>query len=500
MHAMKTAGYLIALGLCCASVIKPAVADIWVLEPSIALDQRFDDNYYLIPAGDGSLNATRLVGELGLSRESQSAVMRGLVRVDGLLTSSDENGDEGLNSNQLLAFDAKLRSARSRYGVRVSFKQDTPSRDIAADLSDEDSLAADTGLNISRASNVARRELILKPNFQYDLTRRLMFDSKVTFSLVDHDQPSSQDAIYRQYITAFPRLDDGSFDGVPLPYNEVTLDDVGGVFTPSGELSDFQEGKIAFGLRYKFSRIETVSIAASYSQFDAEVEPDQYAIIPFEDLIPDSDVIEIRRKPLRDSASTTTKFVLGYERLLTPTLRLGVVGGVYTNTTDTTDTLRASDRPGEEIPADRLDALDSSADGWLASISVTRDAGLTRYVGKFLVDVEPSSSGAQIETHELIGNMYRILSPRLNFSLRARALEPDRLGANREDRFARRFISFEPRLEWQYSRSWTVIGAYRYRRQKARIDLISAESNAVLFALKYTPPSKIRDAARANGL
>jgi len=500
MHAMKRAGCLITLGLCCTILIEPAEADIWVLEPSVAIDQRFDDNYYLIPAGDGTLSATRLVGELGLSRESQSAVLRGLIRVDGLLTTSNDNGDEGLDSNQILAFDAKLRSARSRYGVTVGFKQDTPSRDIAADLSDQDTLATDTGINISQASNVARREITIKPNFQYDLTRRLVFDSKATITLVDHDLPSPQDAIYRQYIDAFPRLADGSFDGVPLSYNEVSLADVGNVFTPSGELDDFQEAEIEFGLRYQYSRIETVSISAGFSQFDAEVEPDQFAIIPFDDLIPDSDVIEIRRKPRRDSISTTTTVKLGYERLLTPTLRLGVEGGVYTNTTDKTDTLRASDRPGEEIPAERLTVLDTSTDGWIASISVTRDAGLTRYVGKFSVDVEPSSSGAQVETNELTGDVYRILSPRLNFSLRARAFEPDRLGANREDRFARRFISFEPKLEWQYSRNWTVSGAYRYRRQKAQIDPVSAESNAILFSLKYTPPSKIRDAARANGL
>jgi hypothetical protein len=45
-----------------------------------------------------------------------------------------------------------------------------------------------------------------------------------------------------------------------------------------------------------------------------------------------------------------------------------------------------------------------------------------------------------------------------------------------------------------------VGAAYRYRRQKAQIDPVSAESNAILLSLKYTPPSEIRDAAQANGL
>lgn len=500
MHAMKTAGCLITLGLCCTAWVKPALANIWVLEPSIAVDQRFDDNFFLTPDGGGSYSATRLVGELGLSRESQTAVLRGLVRVDGLLTTSSDGGDEDLDSNQILAFDARLRTARSRYGVTVSFKQDTPSRDIASDSTDQDAVAVDTGLDLAQSSNVARREIILRPNFQYDLTRRLAFDSKATITLVEHDLPSAQEAIFRQHLDSFPRLPDGSFDGVPLSFNEVTLADVGGVFTPTGELDDFQEGEVEFGLRYKYSRIETVSLVAGFSRFNADVEPDPFAIIPFTDLIEDSEVRQIVRRPRRDSISTTTTVSLGYERLLTPTLSLGLVGGVFTNTSDLTDTLRASDRPGEEIPAERLDVLDTSTDGWLASISITRDAGLTRYVAKFSVDVEPSSSGSQVETNELTGDVFRIINPRLDFSLRARAFEPDRLGANREDRFARRFISFEPKLEWKYSRTWTVSGAYRYRRQKAQIDPIAAESNAVLFSVKYTPPSKIRDAARENGL
>jgi len=125
---------------------------------------------------------------------------------------------------------------------------------------------------------------------------------------------------------------------------------------------------------------------------------------------------------------------------------------------------------------------------------------LTRYEARFRVDVQPSSSGSQVETQELIGEIYRELSPDLNVSLRSRAYEPDRLGANEEDRFARRFISIEPKVNWQFSRNWTVSAAYRYRRQKARVDPISAESNAVLFALTYTPPSALRDAAQANGL
>ncbi|ASJ76425.1 hypothetical protein [Granulosicoccus antarcticus] len=497
----KAVRCLAVAGLTTSVVCLPALADVWVFDPSISLDQRLDDNYYLIADADGNLAATRAVGELGVSRESQSASYRGLARIDALLTTTNDNGDEGLDSNQYLAFDAKLRSARSRYGVLASFKQDTPSRDIAADLSDTDSLSTDTGLDdLSQSSNVGRQEYIIEPKFDYDLSRRLILTTKATLSQVNHDLPDTQDAIYRQYIAAFPRLADGSFDGTPLSYSEVTIEDAGKPFTPSGELDDYNENEIDIGLRFKQSTITTLTATASYSHYTAEVEPNAYAIIPFGDLVSDPSEKDILRKPKRDAVSTTATFKLGYERSLTPTLKFVVDGGVYTNTTDESDTLRAEDRPGEEIPQDLLDSLESNNDGWLASVSLTYDAGQTRYTVKYAVDVEPSSSGSQVETNELTGDLQRTISPRLNFSLRGRAYEPDRLGVNQDDEYARRFISVEPRIEWKAARNWTIAAAYRYRRQKARIAAASAESNAILLSLKYTLPSEVRDEAKANGL
>ena len=179
-------GCLAVAGLTASMVSLPALADVWVFDPSITLDQRFDDNYYLIPDADGSLAATRVVGEVGLSRESQAASYRGLARIDGLLTTTNDNGDEGLDSNQYLAFDANLRSARSRYGILTSFKQDTPSRDIAADLSDADNLSSDTGLDLTQSSNVARQEFIIEPRYEYDLSRRLRMPSFGNISIPFH--------------------------------------------------------------------------------------------------------------------------------------------------------------------------------------------------------------------------------------------------------------------------------------------------------------------------
>jgi len=71
-----------------------AYSDVWVFEPSVALDQRIDDNFTISPVLPDAVNATRVVGTLGLSRESQRARFKGLVRIDGLVTQSEGNSTE----------------------------------------------------------------------------------------------------------------------------------------------------------------------------------------------------------------------------------------------------------------------------------------------------------------------------------------------------------------------------------------------------------------------
>ncbi|MFK8081981.1 MAG: hypothetical protein AB8B97_16970 [Granulosicoccus sp.] len=492
MPGINKSGTLLAIGFCVSLSSAQSVADVLVFEPSIALDQRFDDNYFLSNESAGSLSATRAVGELGLSSQSETYVIRALARIDSLLTTSSEVVEEGLDNNYVYFIDLTRRHARGRYGIKLQRKLDTPSRDIAADISEQQSLAEDTGQIETQTlfNNVAREERSIQPTFEFDITRRLQFEAKAELTDVEHDRSSPQDVIYQRYLDS---LSDGE---VPLPYNSVTIDNVG-VFTPSGELDDFEESELELGLKYKLSPIVTVGLSAAYTRFKSLTDPNPLAVIPFEDLIPDPAVPEIRRQQRRKLVSTKQTFKLSYERSLSSTLKWSIDGGVYTNTDDRSDLLRANELPeGLDLePGGKSDI-----DGWVASTTLSYNAGRTRYEGRFAVDVEPSSSGTQVETNELVGTMQRELSPRLDFSLRARAFEPDRLVAQPTNDFARRFISFEPRIQWKYTRNWTLSAAYRYRRQRARTATVSAESNAILLAIKYTHPSKVRDAEQANGL
>ena len=501
-----------ALGVALA-LAAPAGADVWVLEPSVGLDQRFDDNYSLDPFNPDEVSATRAVGELGLSRESQTASVRGLLRADLLLTrAGEEDGGNDLESNQIAGIETRFGTRRTRYGVDLGFKQDTPSRDIAGDLVVGESVATDTG-TVDQENDVARRRFTISPTLVHELSRRTSLEGRVTYTDVRHDTADPDDLIYEQYLALLnnPNLPPERFDeltngtGEPLPPGEVTIETTG-PFTPTGELDDFREVELEAGVRYKLSPIVTLSATVATSRYVAEVEPDPRAFVPFEDLVSDGAERDIRRKPRRESVSETSSLRLGYDRALSPTLAVGLQAGLYVNRTDDNDTLRIEDRPPDEIFAspedaafvqgqfdERFGTLESSENGWLANVTLRKDAGLTRYVGRFAVDVQPSSAGSQVETQELIGEVFREINPLLDLSLRARAYEPDRLGAKPDDEFARRFISVEPRVAWRFARDWEAGASYRYRRQKSRAVAESADSNALLFFLRWTAPSRVRD-------
>jgi len=482
-------------------------ADVWVFEPSISLDQRFDDNYRLETELERQVSATRLVGDLGLSRESRTTAFRGGVRVDALLTAGEYEGDE-LDSNRVLFLDTTTGNERTKYGVDLNFKQDTPSRDISADLSSAAAEATDSGV-VTQRSNVARRQFIVAPRITHALSRRVDLEAQLTFTAVDHDLPSPQDAIYTRYIGLYnaqnqpgasnPNLVPEAEDGAPLPIDEVSSETEGvGIFTPDGELDDYRELKLALTWRYALTTISSVSAIAAVSRYEADLEAETN---DFNQLEREGELDIFRRPRGRLGLSTTQSFRLGYERELTETLKGGVQAGIYTNTSDDTDTYRPSDlQENETFDPERLASLESEQDGWLANVTLTKDAGITRYSARFGVDVQPSSIGTQVETQELIVDVNRTLSPLLDVSFRARAYEPDRLGANPDDRFARRFLSLEPKIVYRFRRAWTAAASYRYRRQKSRVETASGASNALLFSLTYTPPSAIRDAANETGL
>jgi len=465
------------------------IADVWVFEPSAAIDQRVDTNYTIDPDFPDAVNATRLVGTIGVSREAPSVKFSGLARLDGLITQSDLR-DNDLTSNQILFLNSRFFRARSEYGIGLNIKRDTPSRDISADITDISSVAADTGASVTQDQNVARLRYLITPNWRYNLTRRTSIETDLSFTQVEHELPSAQDTLDARWAASAQPGD--------VRPDPVTIEDTQ-QFTVLDELDDFREVAINVGVKTKLSPISTLSFFAGFSDFTAESEPNPDVIIPFEEKIPDDDVPGISRNPKREARSNTATFRIGYDRAFTQTLLLGFEVGFYSNETDETDLARPDDDfANDEIRQAALAAGVTKNSGFLANITATKSTGLTRYSFKFGVDVLPSDVGSQVESLEAVGDLFREVKPLLDFTARIRAYEPDALSPDTENEFARRFLSIEPKLIWRFSRAWTVAGSYRYRRQKSQVDTRSGESNAVLFSLKYTPPSAIRDAELAK--
>ena len=101
----------------------------------------------------------------------------------------------------------------------------------------------------------------------------------------------------------------------------------------------------------------------------------------------------------------------------------------------------------------------------------------------------------------MIADYQRELGKLTLFNFRLRAFEPDAISDTTDaDAFARRFLSIEPKIVWNFRREWSAAASYRYRRQKSQVDTQSGDSNALLFSIKYTRPSAIADARREGGL
>ena len=459
----------------------PALSQALVWLPSAAIDQRFDDNYRLTVENAESISATRVVANLGLNRESAVTQFRALVRADALLSVSRDDSDE-LDSNRFAFFESNYIKPRSKLGVRLNLKRDTPNRDISADITDVTSVASDSGAAVTQDQNVDRKRLVLKPTYSYNLSRRTELSADYSLTLVDHGLPSCEDAL-------------ATFDPTGEQENPV--------FTPN-ELDDFLDNKIGFGFRHSLSPISTFTSELTYSHFEADEEiPDTW--VNFDDKTPDERCRNVVRNPRLPSTVKTTRFTIGYERKLSETLTgSGQIGYYVADSskigTDNPDGFKPVTNPNNpDYDSSVLDALyeDTSSDGYLFNLTLSKKTGVTTYSGKFGVEVFPSDIGDVVESLDLVGEMTRQLNPRLLFNFRIRAFEPDAISdENDDDEFARRFFSFEPKLVWNLSRSITVAGSYRYRRQKTQASPDSSESNAVLISLKYTPLIELNELAK----
>ena len=332
---------------------------------------------------------------------------------------------------------------------------------------------------------MSRTRFTISPNFSYNLSRRSIIDAEFSLTEVSHTTPDTNDAIRTQFALGNP--------GVEIP-DDVSIDDVG-VFTVSDELDDFDEQSVNVGYRFKLSPISTFSASVSFSRFSTETEPDPAVITPFEDLIPDSDEPQILREPLRNATAETTQFRVGWDTALTQKTNFGVQVGVSNVSFDRSELFLESDNTGlsPEAQQEAIAALVGNDVGFLGAVTATHTTPLSTYSGTIAFDVLASNVGSPVESLRIAGDYKRVINPLLDFALGVRFFEPDAISSDSNDEFSRRFVSFEPRAVWRFTRSWTAAVAYRLRAQSGQLATGTGTSNALLFSIKYRPPLKIRD-------
>ena len=476
---VKSTASGLATAILLLAVVQTATADIWVREYSVGLDQRLDTNFRLDPFRERGVAQTRAVASGELSRESKTFVFRGQARVDALIAVNEDTDDE-LSSNQILFFDTQRLQPRSAYGLTFTFKRDTPNRDISADITDLSQSAVDTGASVTQDANISRQRFVLNPSFKYNLSRRAEIGLSYTYTDVSHGLPSVQDAIDRQVlaIVGNENTPQDVVDNLLSLDRPAEINDIGR-FTVADELDDFNENLIELNYKYLWSRRDTVTALVSFSAFEAQSE---VLDAPEPERIPDSREENILRNPRVSTTVNTARIAVGFDRLFSPTLRGGLQVGYFT---------ADSDAFGEQ----------TTSDGYTASVTASKNAGIEQYSGKFGIEIFPSDIGDVVESLEVIGDYQRQITRLSTFNLRLRAFEPDAISdQNNDDRFARRFFSMEPKIIWGFKRGWTAAGAYRYRRQKSQAEVRSGESHALLFSINYTPPSAIADARRRDGV
>jgi len=161
------------------------------------------------------------------------------------------------------------------WGLEFTFRRDTPSRDISADITDLSQTAADTGASVTQDQNV----ILAEPSTS----------AAQRETLLNLNQPAN-------------------------------INDIGR-FTVSGELDDFTENLIEVNFNHKLSRRDTLSTLLSFSAFEAQSE---LTTAPEGDRDEDDREPNILRNPRFATTVDTIRASFGYERLLSPTFTAGI--------------------------------------------------------------------------------------------------------------------------------------------------------------------------------
>ena len=165
------------------------LAQAWQLEPSVTVEQSYNDNYSLTTESEAKVFTTRIAGGLGLKRITETIEFEGLVRADFVKLSGDTDFLDENDDNQLLGFKASRKFERTRLRLDFLFRRDDllRSQNVVEDPRDV-TVGPDQSVDDGLVPvNVRRYRTDVRPNFEYQLTERSSIGLRYRFNDTTHD-------------------------------------------------------------------------------------------------------------------------------------------------------------------------------------------------------------------------------------------------------------------------------------------------------------------------
>ncbi len=436
-----------ALALCTGKV----QADAWQQEPSYGIELGYNDNYTLQPEPEDRVNGTNRIQAVATVKATAGLAILRLkpattVKIEGKITATGYSGD----SDGILVPNS---STADPDDTRVE----------GAVLEDRLDGVIEAGFESRRERAVWRLDAAVSTD---SLLQEISLDAAVDtenengefISSGDNDDGAAREDVTRTRLTITPsylyRLSPISYFRGSLTASTATYDN-----TPNTSLKDFEEQRIEGYYSREFTPINSWNVDAEVRNYEA------------------------------DQAGQFDSAVLG----------LGVLHK-YSETTDLGLRLAYSSTSFE------YGDLEGTAGKPLVQVTGQKKTGRTVYTLRLGTDLYGSATGDVVRADELLFNavyQYSELTTLTwrsklfqNKSLREKIVEEGNLGlttAEEEynvsiDDANRRFLAFEPTVNWRFSRWWVMDAGYRYQREKRDSKKNAGESNYAFIGVTYSKP------------
>lgn len=167
-----------------------AVANTWLIEPSVAVDFGYDDNYGMDIVDPKGVGVSKVTGAVSVRSLSEAYYFRGGLLADAVTYHGDDSVDP--NSNQVAYFQLGKNFPRSRLGMTFRLRRDSLLREAAANPDQVVDTDPELDASVDQFVDVTRQRFFVAPFVSYNLTRLTDARLEYRLSAVQHDKNENE--------------------------------------------------------------------------------------------------------------------------------------------------------------------------------------------------------------------------------------------------------------------------------------------------------------------